>query len=156
MDGISVGAHHPSDHTPRSEHVAKFPFLSEEWLAAARSIRESYRGKTAPASHPMRMNLRISDVPFGPGSLDAHIDSSSGELEMDVGHLESPDLTVGVAYDTAKAIVVEQNPQAGLQAFMAGRVKVDGDMTKLLLAMQEAPPDATAIEMAGKIKEITA
>ena len=134
--------------------MAKYPFLSDEWMSAAKTIREEYRGKTPPAAHAVRMNLRISDVPFGAGNLEAHIDSSSGELEMELGHLDGPDLTVGVDYGTAKAIFVEQNPQAGMQAFMAGKVKVEGDMTKLL-AMQASVPDATAVEMAGKLKEIT-
>jgi putative sterol carrier protein len=134
--------------------VAKYPFLSEEWMQAARTIREEYRGKTPPAPLSVRMNLRISEVPFGEGSLEAHMDSSSGEMEMDIGHLDAPDLTVGVDYATAKAIFVEQNAQAGMQAFMAGKVKVEGDMTKLM-AMQAAPPDAVAVEIAGRIKEIT-
>jgi putative sterol carrier protein len=124
-------------------------------MAAATAIREEYRGKTPPAAHTVRMNLRIGEVPFGDGSLEAHMDSSSGELEMDMGHIDKPDLTVGVDYATAKAIFVDGNPQAGMQAFMAGKVKVEGDMTKLM-AMQAATPDPIALEMAGKIKEITA
>ena len=134
--------------------MAQYPFLSDEWMTAATAIREEYRGKTPPAAHAVRMNLRIGDVPFGGGNLEAHMDSSSGEMEMDMGHLENPDLTVGVDYATAKAIFVDGNPQAGMQAFMAGKVKVEGDMTKLM-AMQAATPDPVAIEMAAKIKDIT-
>ena len=58
---------------------------------------------------------------------------------MDLGELENPDLTVTVDYATAKAIFVEQNPQAGMQAFMAGKIKVQGDMTKLMAMQQSAP-----------------
>jgi len=61
---------------------------------------------------------------------------------------------VTLDYETAKAILVDQNPQAGMQAFMAGKVKVEGDMTKLM-AMQAAPPDPTSMEVAKKIQEIT-
>ena len=134
--------------------MAKYPFLSDDWMTEARKIREQYEGKAPPAAHTVRMNLRIGDVPFGDGSIEAHMDSSSGELKMDLGHLEAPDLTVGVDYATAKAIFVDGNPQAGMQAFMAGKVKVEGDMTKLM-AMQAAAPDPVALEIAGKIKEIT-
>jgi putative sterol carrier protein len=135
--------------------LAKYPFLSDEWMTEARKIREEYEGKAPPAAHTVRMNLRIGDVPFGDGNIEAHMDSSSGELKMDLGHLDTPDLTVGVDYLTAKAIFVDGNPQAGMQAFMAGKVKVEGDMTKLI-AMQAAAPDPVALEIAGKIKEITA
>src|SRR5258708_32223490 len=95
-------------------------------MTEARKIREQYEGKAPPAAHTVRMNLRIGDVPFGDGSIEAHMDSSSGELKMDLGHLEAPDLTVGVDYATAKAIFVDGNPQAGMQAFMAGKAKVQG------------------------------
>jgi putative sterol carrier protein len=46
------------------------------------------------------------------------------------------------------------NPQVGMQAFMAGKIKVQGDMTKLM-AMQQAGPDPVAAEVAGRIKAIT-
>ena len=134
--------------------MPKYPFLSDDWMAAARTIREEYRGKTPPAAHTVRMNLRIGEVPFGDGQVEAHMDSTSGEMEMELGHLDGPDLTVGVDYATAKAIFVDGNPQAGMQAFMAGKVKVEGDMTKLM-AMQATAPDPVQLEIAGKIKEIT-
>jgi len=133
--------------------VAKFPFLSDEWLAAAKEIRES-SGASAATPHKVKMNQIITDVPFGDGTINAHMDTSSGELEMDTGHLDDADLTVTIDYTTAKAIFVEGNPQAGMQAFMAGKIKVQGDMTKLM-AMQSAPPDANAQEIAKKIQEIT-
>ena len=133
--------------------MAKYPFLSDEWLAAAKEIRES-SGAPATTPHKVRMNQIITEVPFGEGTINAHMDSSDGEMKMDVGHLENPDLTVTLDYPTAKAILVEGNPQAGMQAFMAGKIKVQGDMTKLM-AMQSAPPDASAQEVAKKIQEIT-
>ena len=75
-------------------------------------------------------------------------------MQMEMGHLGDPDLTVTLDYETAKAIIVDQNPQAGMQAFMAGKIKVQGDMTKLM-AMQSGPVDPTAQEVAARIKEIT-
>jgi len=133
--------------------VAKYPFLSDEWVQAAKEIREANPG-AASTPHKVRMNQIITDVPFGDGTLNAHFDSSSGQLEMDTGHLDNPDLTVTLDYATAKAILVEGNPQAGMQAFMAGKIKVQGDMTKLM-AMQSQAPDPTAQEAAARIKEIT-
>ncbi len=132
-----------------------YPFLSDEWLEAAKKIREDYKGKGTPPAHVVRMNQVITDVPFGSGSIDAHMDTSSGEMEMDTGHLDNPDLTVTLDYETAKAILVDGNPQAGMQAFMAGKIKVQGDMTKLM-AMQQTTPDPVQAEVAAKIKEITA
>ena len=134
--------------------MAKHPFLSQEWMDEARKVREEYKGRTPPIAHQVRMNQVITEVPFGDGTLQSHMDTSSGELIMEVGHLDEADLTVTLDYETAKAIFVEGNPQAGMQAFMAGKIKVQGDMTKLM-AMQQSTPDPTAAEIQQRIKEIT-
>ena len=140
---IAIGCLRPKPLTWRYAAVAQYAFLSDEWLEAAKSIREEYAGKTAPPAHAVQMNQIITEVPFGDGTIDAHMDTSSGEMEMDIGHLEDPDLTVTLDYATAKAIFVDGNPQAGMQAFMAGKIKVQGDMTKLM-AMQSGTPDPAA------------
>lgn len=134
--------------------MATYPFLSDEWMAAARDIRDEFRGKTQPMASRMKMNQVITDVPFGGGKIDAHLDSSSGEVEMELGHLSDPEVTVTVDYATAKAVFVDMNPQVGMQAFMSGKIKVEGDMAKLL-AMQQTGPDPVAAELAGRIKAIT-
>jgi putative sterol carrier protein len=133
----------------------KYPFLSDEWLDAAKKIREEHAGGAAAPAHSVRMNQIITEVPFGDGTINAHLDTSGGEMQMDTGHLENPDLTVTLDYVTAKAILVDGNPQAGMQAFMAGKIKVQGDMTKMM-AMQQGTPDPAQAEIAAKIKEVTA
>jgi len=131
-----------------------YPFLSDEWIEAAHVIRAEYRGKASAIPHTVRMNLVVTELPFGSGSLDAHMDTASGELELDKGHLDEPDLTVTVDYETAKAILVDGNAGAGMQAFMAGKVRVEGDMAKLM-ALQAAPADGSAQEMAARLRSIT-
>jgi putative sterol carrier protein len=132
----------------------KYKFLSDEWVGAAKKIREEASGDAPAAAHQVKMNQVITDVPFGEGTINAHMDTSSGKLEMDLGHLDDAELTVTLDYETAKAILVDGNPQAGMQAFMAGKIKVQGDMTKLM-AMQQGSPDPAQLEAAAKIKEIT-
>ena len=134
--------------------MAKYPFLSAEWMEEAHKIREEFAGQTAAPAHAVRMNQIITDVPFSDEPINAYMDTSQGDLELDLGSLENPDLTVTVDYETAKAIFVEQNPQAGMQAFMAGKIKVQGDMTKLM-AMQSQAPDPVAQQVADRVKEIT-
>ncbi len=132
-------------------------FLSDEWMTEAEKIRSEFEGQGSPPAHKVRMNMVITDCPpeaSADGTVNAHMDSSEGQMQMDKGHLENPELTVTVDYETAKAIFVDQNPQAGMQAFMAGKVKVQGDMTKLM-AMQQGVPDPTQQQIAARIKEIT-
>jgi putative sterol carrier protein len=152
---MGIGCARPQPPIVEDAAVAQYPFLSDEWLDEAKKIREEYAGKSAPPAHSVRMNQIITEVPFGEGTIEAHMDTSGGELQMEMGHLENPDLTVTLDYATAKAILVDGNPQAGMQAFMAGKIKVQGDMTKMM-AMQSGTPDPTQAEIAAKIQEITA
>jgi len=131
-----------------------YPFLSDEWIEEARGIRAEYRDDSPTINHPVRMNLLVTDMPFGDETLQAHMDTTSGELDIDKGHVDDADLSVTVDYETAKAILVDRNPQAGLQAFMAGKVRVEGDVSKLM-ALQTAPPDERADEMADRLRAIT-
>jgi hypothetical protein len=134
--------------------MATYLFLSDEWLDAARAIRAEFDGAGATIDHSIRMNLVIAAVPFGEGTIHAHVDTSTGELVLETGHIDPVDLKVALDYDVAKAILVEGNPQAGIQAFMSGKIKVEGDIAKLM-ALQSLAPDPTAAEIAARILAIT-
>jgi putative sterol carrier protein len=127
-----------------------YKFLSDEWVEAARKIREEV-GAPATAPQPVKMNLVITDVPFGEGTVEAHMDTTSGAVVLETGHVETPDVTATLDYDTARAMMVDANPQAAMQAFMAGKIKLQGDMTKAM-ALQSGPPNP---ELTKKIQEIT-
>ena len=131
-------------------------FLSEEWMTAAKAIREKYADQVPPVTVSIRMNQVITDVPFGEGTINAYLDTSSGVLQMELGELETPDLTLTTDYATAKAVFVDQDQAAGMQAFMSGKIKVQGDMMKMM-AMQTGMPqtDVTA-KVQDEIKSITA
>jgi SCP-2 sterol transfer family len=133
-----------------------YPFLSDEWIEEARRIRSEAEasGGAAAVDHSLRMNLVITDVPFGDGPIDAHLDTSSGMADLDSGHIDPADLLVTVDYDTARSILVDGNMQAAMQAFMMGRVKVEGDMTKLF-ELQSANPGPAAQDLAQRLRDIT-
>ncbi len=134
--------------------MATSPFLSDEWIEAARAIREDYRDRPEPVFAAVRMNQVITDVPFGTGTIDAHLDTTSGTMEIEVGHLEHPDVTLTLDYATARAVFVGQDKEAAMQAFMAGKIKVQGDMSKLL-ALFSDQVDPLAVEVAERVKAIT-
>lgn len=132
-----------------------YPFLSPEWIEAARGVREEFAGKASTTPPAFRMNHVVTDVPFGDGTVNAHTDTTSGDLAMDLGHVDAPDVTVTLPYSTAKAILVNGDAQAAMQAFMSGQIKVEGDISKLM-ALQTAQVDPIALEAAARIREITA
>ena len=136
----------------------RYPFLSDEWVAAARQIREEFDTLEEGVPDNVRMNQVITEVPFGTGTINSHIDTSSGSLEMDLGHLDEADVTVTLDYDTAKAVFVDGTVSAAMTAFMAGKVRVQGEMAKLLSALgQLSPPDESSVAtVQERIREITA
>ncbi len=136
----------------------RYPFLSDEWLAAARQIREDVGELDEDIPDNIRMNQVITEVPFGSGTVNAHVDTTSGSLEMDIGHLERADVTVTLDYDTAKSVFVDGTVAAAMTAFMAGKVRVQGEMAKLLAALQQlTPPDqSSATIVQQRIRDITA
>jgi len=131
------------------------PFLSEEWITEARIIREKYEGQVPKIPITIRMNQIITKVPFGNGDIQSHIDTSTGVLVMDLGHIEKPDLTVTTDYETAHKVFFDQDPQAGMQAFMSGRIKVEGDVSKMLMMPSVMPASDLADQVAAEIRSIT-
>ncbi len=131
------------------------PFLSQAWMDAARAIREKYREHAPKVSVVVRFNQVVTDVPFGEGTVRSHMDTSSGEIVMDLGHLEKVDATLTTDYATARMIFVEQNPQKAMEAFLTGRVKVEGDMLKLMAMQTAMPQTEMALVVAEEIRAIT-
>jgi putative sterol carrier protein len=74
---------------------------------------------------------------------------------MDLGHLDTPDLTITTDYATARQIFLERDPQAGMQAFLGGKIRVEGDMTKMMQMQIAMPNDDLAIKVAAEIMAIT-
>ena len=130
-----------------------YEFLTPEWIEAVRALREAHPDAGSALPLTIRMNLRVTEVPWGQ-EVTAHVDTPPGPLMVEEHHLEGPDLSVTVDYATAKALLVDGNPQAALSSFMAGKIQVDGDMTKLL-ALQGAAPDERALAFALAIRELT-
>lgn len=135
--------------------MSQHPFLSEEWIDAARAVHAAHRASLeAPSGVRVRMNLVVEDVPFGEGTLLAHLDTTSGLVEIDVGHLDTADVRVTLGYVTAQAILVEGDRQVAMQAFMAGQIRVEGDLAVLFEAFSgDEPSDHGPV--AGELRAIT-
>ncbi|MEX2394865.1 MAG: SCP2 sterol-binding domain-containing protein, partial [Actinomycetota bacterium] len=73
---------------------------------------------------------------------------------FDLEHISSPDLTVTIDYDTAKALLVSMDVNAAMGAFMRGEIKVTGDIGKLM-ALQATQIEPLALEGAGRIQAMT-
>lgn len=130
-------------------------FLSDDWMDAAKAIREKYADQATKVTTPVKMNQVITDVPFGEGTIKAFLDTSSGDVVMDLGELEAADLTVTTDWETARKVFVDQDQAASMQAFMAGKIKVQGDMMKMMAMQTSMPQDEITKQIAAEIKAIT-
>ena len=99
-------------------------FLSDEWIQAARDIRHKYADSVPTIEILIRINVVTTKVPFDDGTVNAYIDTSKGVLDMELGSLDGADLTITTEYEIARAVFVDQDPTASMQAFMSGRIKV--------------------------------
>jgi putative sterol carrier protein len=108
----------------------KHPFLSDAWFDAAQKLIDEH-GTGAPPTTNLVMNLEVTD---GDKTIEFFMGSKDGETLFGKGKSDGADLTLSTDMDTAKAVFVSGDQQAGMQAFMAGKVRVQGDMTKLMMA----------------------
>ena len=114
--------------------MPKYEFLSDDWFTEVHKLVEEH-GADAPTAHPVVVNVVVTDTPFG-DERQMHMGAKDGKGEIGVGLVDDADVTLTTDYATAKDVFVSGNQQAGMQAFMAGKVKVQGDMTKLMMGQQ--------------------
>ncbi len=112
----------------------KFSFLADEWFDAVEEIVAQHTIGAAPGPN-LLVNMVITDTPFD-SDREFHMGAQNGDAMFASGHREGADVTLTTDYATAKELFVSGNQQAGMQAFMAGKVKVQGDMAKMMMAGQ--------------------
>ena len=126
--------------------MTAYPFLSDEWIDEAKALRARYAEGVPAPPVAVRLNVIVTDIPHRSEDLDGHIDSSTGQMIIEQGHLDDPELTITVDYDTAKAAFVTRDQQAVMQAFLGGKILVEGDASKLLALQAGAPEGLGDVE----------
>lgn len=130
-------------------------FLSDAWIENARALRAEFEDQIPEPPLAVKMNVIVTDIGHrDDGQLDGHIDTSGGDVIIENGHLDEPELTVTVDYTTANAAFVQRDPQAVMQAFFAGKILVEGDVSRLM-ALQAEQPNEAAIEMYQRLSAMT-
>jgi len=124
-------------------------------MTAAHEIRDRYHDDLPEVTVSVRINQVITEVPFGDGTITAYVDTSDGEFHLELGELDEPDAVLMTDYATAKAMLVDQDPTIAMQSFMAGRIKVQGDMMKLMAMQTAMPANEFSQQVATEIREIT-
>lgn len=124
-------------------------FLSDGWFEEVERIRAEINPEVPEAVKDLVVNLKVTDGPSG--DIEAKI--AGGRFEK--GLADEAPTTLTVPYDTAKAMFIEGDPNATMQAFMSGIIKVEGDMTKLMAMQAGGPASAEAEKLQELVKAMT-
>ncbi len=138
--------------------MTSYAFLSPEWVEAAKSLRAEYADRLPDPAVEARINVIVTEVPDRQdGKMLGHIDTANGETIIEEGHLDEPELTVTVDYDTARAAFVTRDQQKVMEAFFGGKILVEGDASRLLALQAEPPPDVAPMmyEMYERLNAFT-
>ena len=127
----------------------KHKFLSDGWFAAAEQLIKEH-APSAPPGTNLVMNLEVSE---GDETKKFHMGSRDGAALFGQGHDDGADVTLSTDIDTAREVFISNNQQAGMQAFMAGKVRVQGDMAKMMMA--SAGGGGTSTELTAALQSIT-
>lgn len=124
-------------------------FLSDEWFLKVKQLTEEAGELNIPgALKDLTINI---DVTFADGSgKSVHL---VGGLFAQGAASNAP-VTVAVPADVAKKIFIDMDQAAGMQAFMSGQMRVEGDMGKLMV-LQTVKPSEQQRDLLDDVKSIT-
>lgn len=108
-------------------------FLSTEWAQEVTDALNNHAGfKSAIGTSDLGVAFNVSDGPDG--DVPYYLKSSGGNTSIALGSLDPADVTINTNYETATAISKgDLNVQT---AFMTGKLKVAGNLAKLMMHQQ--------------------
>jgi len=118
-------------------------FLSEEWMSAMGEAANADEGfRTSAADTEMRLQFNVTDVPDG-DDITYTLTVEGGQAALALGSNEDADATITNSYETATEISKgELNTQ---MAFMTGKLKVGGNMAKVMMNQAQINQFAKAV-----------
>lgn len=118
-------------------------FLSNDWFdLVAKLNNETPELNLSPNLHALVLNIHIKDT--------AQLYLKEGKLWQ--GSQDTAKSTLVLDKDTLQTLIANKDEHAALEAFMTGKIRVEGDMSALL-SLQSAKPSQ---EQKALYKEILA
>lgn len=124
-------------------------FLSDEWFEKVAELKEAAGDLEVPvALHDLVLNVVVTETDWG----ERELCLNAGNLEK--GHHENAPTKLYIPVNLAHRLFIDNDQAAGMEGFMSGQIKVEGDMSKLMV-MQSAQPSGKQQALQKQILEIT-
>ncbi|PCJ33117.1 MAG: SCP-2 sterol transfer family protein [Moraxellaceae bacterium] len=124
-------------------------FLSDEWFTKVEELVAGAGDLDVPtALAELTLNVLVNDTEWG----DVEACMENGNIVKGF-KAEAPTKMI-LNSEMAHRLFIENDQSAGMQGFMSGQIKVEGDMSKLM-TMQTAQPSEPQIALQKQIREIT-
>jgi len=124
-------------------------FLSDSWFDEAERIRAEINPDVPDVIKKLVINLLVKDGPDG--DVEARLDA--GRFTKGLAANAPTKLTI--PYDVARKMFIEQDQNASMQAFMGGKIQVEGDMTTLMSMQAGGPPSEAQQKVSDAITAMT-
>ncbi|MPW44307.1 SCP-2 sterol transfer family protein [Acinetobacter guerrae] len=124
-------------------------FLTDDWFSTVDQLTaEAGDLNLPPALANLAINLVVTDA------------NGNSELALDGGKIQkglssNAKTTLNMDAETLRKVFLEFDMAAAMQAFMTGKIKVQGDMSQLM-ALQTAKPSQEQKTLFKKVLEHTA
>lgn len=110
-------------------------FLTDDWFATVESLTAQAGELNLP---PVLENLAINLIVTAPQG-NTELSLAGGKIKK--GLLDQAKTTLNMDAETLRKVFLEFDMTAAMQAFMTGKIKVQGDMSQLM-ALQTAKPSS--------------
>jgi hypothetical protein len=126
----------------------RYEFLSDDWFHQVDALIAAAGDLQIPA-------------PMKAAEINVTVVSPAGETKLFMknglftrGHDPGASTSISLDADLARKIFVDADAAAGVQGFLTGQIKVEGDLAKLV-AMQTTEPSEPQKALSKRIAEIT-
>lgn len=124
-------------------------FLTQAWFDKVNELTTQAGDLNLPPNiKSLSINLHVNDAPEG------QADASFYDGNIHQGLKEGASTTLSLDTDTLRAVFLERDMNKAMEAFMTGKIKVDGDMGQLM-AIQTAQPSAEQKQLFQNILAMT-
>ena len=123
-------------------------FLSQTWFDTLKQLNDDAGELNLP---PTLANL-IINITIKQENTPVELHLKAGKLS--IHHTDNAISTITIDKETVSKLILENDPDVAIEAFMTGKIRIDGDMAQVM-ALQSAKPSQEQKALYKKIKEMT-